>query len=473
MKRFFSLQRCICNILILMLLSILVLAPRPFVGELYLARANELSQKGDYAPAAEYYTLAASRLPWVASLWERAGDDYLQAKDYLRAGDAFEQAVAHHSLSSNGYIHWGDAIFAAGNPEFAVNLWNDQVQKGSQQPDLWYRLAQGYRALSNDSLETQSLQKYLAAQPSDAAAQYRLGLLLASSSPTEALAPLARAAKLDPTFDASVQILRSDLNTALLSEDPAYRLVISGRSLGTLGEWKLAVAAFRNAVAVQPGYADAWAWLAEAEQQRGRDGTVEIEKAKALAPDSAMVQGLFGLYLQRQMQPVKALAAFQVAALLEPENPGWQMALGKAYEQTDDLVEALDHYQRAVELAPRDASAWRALADFCLRDGVDLAGIGLPAVRKLVELESQDWQSLDIAGRILMDMDDLPGAKALLEKALELGHGQAAPALHLALLFLQTDDRQAAYPYLVQAKNSDPGGPYGWQAQRLLEQYFP
>jgi tetratricopeptide (TPR) repeat protein len=230
MKRFFSLQRCICNILILMLLSILVLAPRPFVGELYLARANELSQKGDYAPAAEYYTLAASRLPWVASLWERAGDDYLQAKDYLRAGDAFEQAVAHHSLSSNGYIHWGDAIFAAGNPEFAVNLWNDQVQKGSQQPDLWYRLAQGYRALSNDSLETQSLQKYLAAQPSDAAAQYRLGLLLASSSPTEALAPLARAAKLDPTFDASVQILRSDLNTALLSEDPAYRLVISGRS---------------------------------------------------------------------------------------------------------------------------------------------------------------------------------------------------------------------------------------------------
>jgi tetratricopeptide (TPR) repeat protein len=473
MKRYSSLLRSIRVVLILLLLALLVLAPRPLAGELYFARAGKFSRNGDYARAAYSYTQAASRLPWYAHLWEKAGDAYLLVKDYSKAGDAYQQAMAHQSLSSSGYIHWGDAAFAGGNPEFAVDIWKKQVQQDAGTPALWSRLARGYQALSDYPLETQSLQIYLAAQPADATAQFRLGLLLASSSPADALAPLTQAAKLDPSLDTPVQNLRSALNTALLAEDPAYRLVVSGRALGTEGEWKLAEVAFHNAVTAQPGYAEAWAWLAEAEQQLGMDGTAEIEKARALNRDSAMVQGLVGLYLQRQKQPVKALAAFQAATLLEPEDPGWQMALGRAYEQTDNLVKALEHYQRAVELAPQDATSWRALAEFCLRDGVDLAGVGLPAARKLVELDGQDWQSLDIAGQVLMEMEDLPGAEAILRKALELSPDQAAPTLHLALLYLQTGDHQAAYYYLVQAKNADPTGAYGWQAQRLLEQYFP
>ncbi len=58
-------------------------------------------------------------------------------------------------------------------------------------------------------------------------------------------------------------------------------------------------------------------------------------------------------------------------------------------------------------------------------------------------------------------------------KALELDPTQAAPALHLGILYLQTGNHAAAYSYLNQAKTFDPDGPYGWQAKRLLEQYFP
>ena len=66
-----------------------------------------------------------------------------------------------------------------------------------------------------------------------------------------------------------------------------------------------------------------------------------------------MVQGLYGMFLQRQGKPADALAAFQKAAELEPDDPGWQMALGSASEQTGDLVAAYGYYVRAVELAPR------------------------------------------------------------------------------------------------------------------------
>ena len=149
------------------------------------------------------------------------------------------------------------------------------------------------------------------------------------------------------------------------------------------------------------------------------------------------------------------------------------MALGGAYEQTGDLLAALTHYQRAVELAPSQAITWRALANFSLRNSVDLTGIGLPAARRLVELANNDWQSDDIAGQILLEIDDMVGAEVLLKKAVELDPTQAAPSLHLGLLYLQTGNRAAAYSYLNQAKVFDPDGPYGWQAKRLLEQYFP
>jgi Flp pilus assembly protein TadD len=60
-----------------------------------------------------------------------------------------------------------------------------------------------------------------------------------------------------------------------------------------------------------------------------------------------------------------------------------------------------------------------------------------------------------------------------LKKAIELAPTQAAPFLNLGLLYMQTGDRTAAVSNLNQAKALDPDGSIGWQASRLLEQYFP
>ena len=44
-----------------------------------------------------------------------------------------------------------------------------------------------------------------------------------------------------------------------------------------------------------------------------------------------------------------------------------------------------------------------------------------------------------------MDTGDLVGAEGLLKKAIELNPTQAAPSLHLGLLYLQTGNRAGAY----------------------------
>jgi tetratricopeptide (TPR) repeat protein len=465
-------QATVRNALIGIILLALILAPRPAAGSLDLQQARYLDGVGKHAAAAVAYTSAAERLPWEPSLWEKAGQAYLNAKDYAHAANAYEIALNRQALSPTGYMGWGDSVFALGNAGVALDLWNEQI-KGVNPALLWPRIARADQVLGLYFNEIQAWQKYLSYQPNDAAAHFRLGLLLATIAPGEALPELMQAKRLDPTLDPSVESLRSALNTALISDDNAYQLLVSGRALGALGNWDLAVEAFRKAIAVRADYAEAWAWLGEAKQQQGQDGSVEIARAIALNPDSALVESLYGLYLQRQKQPKQALAAIQKAAALEPDNPGWQMALGEAYEETGDLISALKYYQNATELSPDDATFWRALAEFSLRNNLDLAGTGLPAASRLVELAGNDWQSDDIAGQILLETDDLVGAEALLKKAIELDSSQAAPFLHLGLLYMQTGDRAAALASLNQAKASDPNGSIGWQANRLLEQYFP
>lgn len=457
------------NFLILISVLMLILAPRPLTGLMELSSAVRFDKAGEHLAAALAYKSAAERLPWQPSLWEKAGTSALLGGNMPDAITLLTKAATRNAISKNGWVSLGLADQETGDLPSAMKAWRNALPMA----EAYRYLAQGQRISGDFPAALVSWYASLLQEPQEAAAHYQVGLLEMALAPSKALPDLMRAVQLDPKLDATVQNLRGALNAALLSDDRSYQFVISGRALGASGNWDLATEAFRNAIALRADYAEAWAWLGEAKQQQGQDGSAEIERALAINPDSAMLQSLYGLYLQRQKQPEKALAAFQKAVALQPEEPGWQMALGGAYEQTGNLIAALEHYQRAVALAPGEATAWRALAEFSLRNSVDLAGTGLPAARRLVELVNNDWQADDIAGQILMENADIIGAEALLKKAVELDPTQAAPALHLGLLYLQTGNRASAYSYLSQAKVFDPDGPYGWQAKRLLEQYFP
>lgn len=455
--------------LISLLLLILIFAPRPIAGYLDLTQARRFEETGDFAGAASAYAAAAQRIPWGPSLWEKAGQTAWFASDTETAFTFLNKAAERNALSPQGWIHLGEAYQQRGDLPSTKTAW-ERALPSTQAYEL---LAQAQRHDGDFPSAVDNWQASLAQEPGNATAHYQLGLLLAATAPGDALPELMQAADLDPNLDTQVQSLRAALNTAFLSEDRAYQFLISGRALGALGEWDLAAEAFRNALTSNADYAEAWAWLGEAKQQQGQDGKIETERALALNPDSAMIQGLNGLYLQRQKQPEKAIVAYQKAADIEPESPGWQIALGGAYEQAGDLVVALDHYQRATDLAPDEATSWQALAEFSLRNGVDLTGIGLPAARRMLELANEDWQSYDIAGQIQLETGNPVDAEIMLKKAVDLGPTQAAPLLHLGLLFLQTGDRAASYTYLNLAKDLDSEGPFDQSARLLLEQYFP
>jgi tetratricopeptide (TPR) repeat protein len=465
MKKNFGLTQ----ILILVGLLILILAPRPLAGTLDLKSAERLDAAGNAVDAAQAYATAAARISWMPWLWEQAGMSAMDSSNIENAIIFFNKAADRNAITSSGWFTLGSAYQDQGDLSSAINAWKKALPLA--RADSY--LAAAERSKGNFSEAIDYWRADIALEPESASAHYTLGLLLAATAPEQANPELIRAVDLCSALDAPVQSLRTALNTAFLAEDRGYQFLVSGQALGAIGEWDLAAEAFRNATISRSNYGEAWAWLGEAKQQQGQDGSFEIEQAITFSPGSAMVQGLYGIFLQRQGKPADALGAFKKAAELEPDEPGWQIAMGSASEQTGDLVAAYGYYVHAVELAPTDASMLRALVAFSVTNSVDVEFTGLPTARKLVGLASTDWQSFDLAGQAEFFIGNYNAAEVYLIKAAKLSPTEAAPALHLGLVYLQTGDSGSAYSYLNMAKASDPDGHLGWQAGRLLEQYFP
>jgi Flp pilus assembly protein TadD len=174
------------------------------------------------------------------------------------------------------------------------------------------------------------------------------------------------------------------------------------------------------------------------------------------------------LYFQRTGNFHQALAEFQAAAALEPKNPTWLVSMGDSYAKIGDLIRALEAYQTATTLAPKDANYWRLLAIYCGQNNVNVKDVGVPAAQRAVDLAKDDATSLDVLGWLFMLDGRYDEAKSILTRALELDSQNASAHLHLGMLYLQKDDRVLAYNHLTQAR--DLGNS---EAEAVLKQYFP
>ena len=214
--------------------------------------------------------------------------------------------------------------------------------------------------------------------------------------------------------------------------------------------------------------AEAWAWLGEANQHTGAEGSEALNRAFQLNRNSAVVRGLRGLYFERVGNFSQALIEHQAAASLDVENPERYFSLGNAYALNGDLIRALDAYQYATSLVPEDANAWRTLAEFCGRLGIHLNDIGIPAAQRAVALDPKNSASEDTLGWLWYLNEDFETAERHLLAALELDAQNASAHLHLGMVYLQTNDRARALDEftLAQALGND-------EADAYLKQFFP
>jgi tetratricopeptide (TPR) repeat protein len=263
------------------------------------------------------------------------------------------------------------------------------------------------------------------------------------------------------------------LRVSATPPDSSEQRLTIGRALGLVQEWDLSLAAFEKAIELDEENAEAWAWLGEAKQQLGQDGSVELDRALTLDHLSVIVRALRGLHWNRLGKYEQMRAEYALAAEFEPTNPAWQVSLGDAHLKLGDLASALAAYQKATELSPTDANYWRLLANFCAENGINVEDIGLPAAQNAVRLTPDDPFALDALGWSYLSSGRYANAEKILLETIAAYPNHFPAYIHLAMTYLAQGNRPAAFNQLTYIRDADVGGKFAVLANELLKQYFP
>ena len=248
---------------------------------------------------------------------------------------------------------------------------------------------------------------------------------------------------------------------------------LSGHSCVGLGDAELAVAAFTEALAAEPGNLAALAGRAQAYEQLGQieDALADVQAWITAAPDAALayaerarLAAQYGLYAD----PAEVLADLDHAlALATAEEQarvyflrGWAILNFPLVAGAPNPAAAVPDLQAAVERAPDDSDAHFTLAQAQLRAGDALAA--LPPANRAVELGPDGAVVRTLRAHIQFALGDRLAALDDLTAALGFDAEPAQRATLLAeraYLYLRLSDPASATADLDEARGLAPQAP--------------
>lgn len=490
------------RVLLVHLLAVLILSPllgkspTPNGAILLLLQAQQemdaaLDGNCDSSDA-DKFAQAAKFFPQRANLWRAAGRCTMNGDNPSQAIIYFEKAAKITAIPAETLVFLGDAYQQTGNLSSALECWHKATLSTSSSQltlALYERLLQADLAQNNINAVIDDLSNLILLKPSEAEIHYALGLYLSTKTPKAAVVYLEKAAELDGSLSSTTQTLIRGIRSAIYHDDEAYQLLETGRVLASMGEWIMAAQAFNTATLTQPDYADAWAYLAEAQQHLdnsssslgeltpyfypAQESLALIEHALTLNPKSLPANMFMALFWKRNSQFNRTLEYLNQAASIDPQNPTIQIELGSTMAILGNLQGALFAHQRAIDLAPNDSNYHRFLAIFSIKHNYKVQKTGLPAARKAVSISPNDPANLDVLAQTLILLEDYANAERLLYRSLQHNPDYAPAHLHLGLIYLFQEKSSLGIQEIELARNLAPESATAEQAKRLIESAAP
>ncbi len=294
----------------------------------------------------------------------------------------------------------------------------------------------------------------------------------------------------------------------------AYLLGRHAASRNSFESLSEAMDQFREAVRLDPGYAEAWVALGRAYLYSTNTGATPFNEGMALAadaldravdadPDSAEAYAaLAQLYLYRQ-ENARAREAFAKALALQPNSPDVLMGYARLMIRDGDDEAALEYNTKALALDPlRTEFIWarsailgnlhrydEKLAQYArLRELAPDSPNGYygPALMyfhdlgrfdeaaewfvKSIEVDPSDYELPSILALCFLYLGDTEGALPWVERANEVGPGQSMPHYARLTWYLRTGNREMALAMAREyvAKGMDERGEDYWAVLRLI-----
>ena len=473
-KREFIMKILACVIII----ALSGISPVPHLLQNALTRVGHDQQIDSPAELAEDLALIAKDLPCHSDLWEQAGHLAYQGGNFDLAISAFRNAASKADLSSQGYLVFGDAYLAAGNPYTASQVWQAASTIFSPSLDLLTRIADAQRELEDPGiidtlknlLELQVLNN--ATKSEIAQINNELGILLALENPTSAPPYLLQAVRLDPNNSVAGSLAFA-IQQALPQQNPAYTLMAVGREFANQGMWDLAVKAFQQTTIIQPDYAEGWAFLGEALQHLDENIKVNplgpLQTALEIDPTSIPGNILMALYWKRGGDSEQQYQYLSNASKVDPENPDILVDLGDAAANLGDLDAGYEYHLEAIHLTHNDPTYLHFLVKYCIRYNYLLREVALPTARQAVITNSANPASLDTMGQVLFRLGDILNAQRFFLRTLNYDPNYPPTYYHLGLVYNLLDQPQAAAESFAQAISLAPGTATALQAQNVLD----
>ncbi len=269
-------------------------------------------------------------------------------------------------------------LYDAGNLEGAARECRRLLKSEPRETEALYLLGVISHQTGNQVLAEECMRRALAITPHHADCWNILGLAtLVLGKDEEAAASFERAIELGDSHHfcnnlGSLRKKQGRLDEALA----AYRQAL-GRNpgfadthfnLGSIyrekGEWQAAAECFRSAIEANPGDAEAWVNLAQALRalNRSEDAVQVLEKAIAQVAGNADLYCEWGDALGAAGRLENAIAAYTQALQLDPASARAWFSAGAAHSAREEDAAAIRYFEKALEIAPDWAAAQHDLA---------------------------------------------------------------------------------------------------------------
>ena len=311
-------------------------------------------------------------------------------------------------------------------------------------------------------------------RPNDAVVLAQLGTIKVSLGEEEkGLDELERAIAADPGLDAAqltairLYLKRKDYDKAIeaaellqqrFPQNPMGSTLV-GFAATAKGDFEGAKAAFRRALAIQPGAPDASANLAALELREGKsdDALALLREALGKNPDNMNIV-LRVAQLEAQTDKSKeAISRLKAFIDNHPDAIEPRVLLAAFYIRDQEPQKALDLVEDKLPLEPNNPALLAVVGQ--ARLAAKRPQQAAEVLRILVGKQPQSADAHRLLAEAYRQLGDQPSYKTQLEKALALEPQQVNTKLQLASLAAQQGDKKTAVKLLGELKQAEPNNP--------------